>query len=89
MGPAEVDAYLNSAQFAVPRGWMPACRQRPDFILSYTLVPKTIPNPSAGREHEFGAWRVTRGSRELVELRNPADVARKPDDKNGQNNCEG
>ena len=41
MGPAEVDAYLNSAQFAVPRGWMPACRQRPDFILWYTMAQKT------------------------------------------------
>jgi hypothetical protein len=54
-----------------------------------TLVPKTIPNPDAGREHEFSAWRVARGSREPVELREPDDVTHKPDDKNGQTKCSG
>lgn len=34
-----------------------------------TLVPKTIPNPDARREHSFTAWRLATGSRELVEMR--------------------
>jgi hypothetical protein len=49
-----------------------------------TLVPETIPNPSAGREHEFCAWRVATGSRESVVLRDPAVVAREVSEAHAQ-----
>ncbi len=34
-----------------------------------TLDPKTIPNPSAGKEHVFCAWRLKGGSAEPVGMR--------------------
>lgn len=37
-----------------------------------TLRPKTIRNPSAGREHVFYAWRLSKGSNEAVKLRAPS-----------------
>ena len=39
-----------------------------------TLTPTTVPNPDAGREHEFRAWREASGSREPVILREPAQI---------------
>ena len=33
------------------------------------LVPRTVPNPSAGREHVFRAWRLQDGSREPAAMR--------------------
>lgn len=39
-----------------------------------TLVPETVPNTDAGREHAFRAWRVTGGSREPVALRDLTGV---------------
>lgn len=53
-----------------------------------TLVPQTIPNPGAGREHEFTAWRVSTGSREPVVLREAAQVAAHADEKNGEETTE-
>jgi hypothetical protein len=53
-----------------------------------TLVPKTIPNPSAGREHEFSAWRVTTGSREAVVLRDVSQIALDAGEENGQETTE-
>jgi hypothetical protein len=49
-----------------------------------TLVPKIIPNPGAGREHEFSAWRVTTGSREPVELREASQIAAAGEDDGEQ-----
>ncbi len=40
-----------------------------------TLTPTAIPNPGAGREHEFYAWREASGSREPVVLRDSAQIA--------------
>lgn len=37
------------------------------------LRPKTIPNPSAGREHVFGAWRLENGPDEPVLMRCSGD----------------
>jgi hypothetical protein len=34
-----------------------------------TLAPKTAPNPFAGKEHVFHAWRLAGGSKEEVEMR--------------------
>lgn len=34
-----------------------------------TLTPETMPNPSAGREHVFQAWRLDSGSDEPVVMR--------------------
>jgi len=45
------------------------------FNLRYnTLKPKTIPNPSAGREHIFRAWRLEGGSDEGVAMRKTAEA---------------
>jgi len=38
------------------------------------LTPTAVPNPGAGREHEFCAWREASGSREPVVLRDPAQI---------------
>jgi hypothetical protein len=40
-----------------------------------TLIPTAVPNPGAGREHEFYAWREAPGSREPVVLRDPVQIA--------------
>jgi len=40
-----------------------------------TLTPSAIPNPGAGRVHEFYAWRESSGSREPVVLRDPDQIA--------------
>ncbi len=53
-----------------------------------TIVPQTVPNPGAGREHEFTAWRVSPGSREPVELREPAQVASDAGEENGEETTE-
>lgn len=39
-----------------------------------TLTPETIPNPTAGREHVFRAWRLDGGPEEPVSMRDPAMV---------------
>lgn len=40
-----------------------------------TLEPKTVPNPSAGKQHVFHAWRLRGGSDEPVSMREPtADI---------------
>jgi len=38
------------------------------------LKPKTIPNPSAGREHIFQVWRLESGSDEPVVMHEAAEV---------------
>jgi hypothetical protein len=53
-------------------------------LLRNTLVPKTIPNPNAGREHEFSAWRISTGSREAVVLREAASIASNVGEVDGQ-----
>lgn len=89
-GVAHAQTLILPSEFRITKGFREFGRvvrkEAERLIVAYTfdlrrntLVPKTIPNPSAGREHEFCAWRVTRGSRELVELRDPADAGRKPD----------
>jgi hypothetical protein len=64
----------------VPRGFREVGRlvrrEAERLIVGYTfdlrantLRSKTVPNPGAGREHEFSAWRVAAGSVEPVVLR--------------------
>ena len=54
-----------------------------------TLVPKTIPNPSAGREHEFCAWRTATGSRESVVLRDLNHTQLETGEENVEDTAEG
>jgi len=51
------------------------------LIVGYTfdlrhniLKPKSVPNPSAGREHIFQAWRLESGSDEPVVMHKAAEV---------------
>jgi len=46
-----------------------------------TLAPETIPNPSAGREHAFRAWRLPDGSDEPVVLRDRLSPPPEDDDE--------
>lgn len=48
-----------------------------------TLVPKTISNPCAGREHQFCAWRLAAGSREQVGLRDRETIEQEEGGENG------
>lgn len=38
-------------------------------LLTNQLVPKTIPNPGAGREHRFAAWRLAKSPAAPVSMR--------------------
>lgn len=57
-------------------------REAEKLIVGYTfdlrtnnLVPQAVPNPSAGREHTFCAWRLKDGQNEPVTMREaPADI---------------
>jgi hypothetical protein len=51
-------------------------REAERLIVGYTfdlrnneLTPETVPNPGAGREHAFRAWRLPGGSKEKVAMR--------------------
>jgi hypothetical protein len=51
-------------------------REAERLIVGYTfdlrnnaLTPETVPNPGAGREHVFRAWRLPGGSKEKVAMR--------------------
>jgi hypothetical protein len=46
-----------------------------------TLSPKTLPNPSAGREHTFRAWRVAGGSDASVAMRQSTAPTTASDDE--------
>jgi hypothetical protein len=51
-------------------------------LVANTLVPQTAPNPHAGQEHAFRAWRVAGGSPGPVAMRafDPAEVELEPAD---------
>lgn len=51
-------------------------------LRSNTLTPDTIPNPSAGQEHTFHAWRIVGSAGDSVALRHELPVPRidDPDD---------
>lgn len=38
-------------------------------LLTNNLLPKTVPNPGAGKEHIFVAWRVAGSSNDVVSMR--------------------
>jgi hypothetical protein len=48
-------------------------------LRSNTLTPDTIPNPSAGREHTFHAWRIAGSAGDPVALRHEPPVPRNDD----------
>jgi hypothetical protein len=48
-------------------------------LRSNTLTPDTIPNPSAGREHTFHAWRIAGSTGDPVALRHEPPVPRNDD----------
>ncbi len=57
-------------------------REAPELIVGYTfdlqsneLRPAKVPNPGAGREHHFRAWRTRRSPASPVSLRCPTAVA--------------
>jgi hypothetical protein len=39
-----------------------------------TLTPETIPNPDAGREHKFFAWRLQEGSDQAVAMKTAGEI---------------
>lgn len=55
-------------------------KEAPELIVGYSfdlktneIIPKKVPNPDAGREHNFRAWRIKGGSSLEVSLR-PIEV---------------
>jgi len=64
-------------------------REAADLIVSYSfdlktneLSSKTVPNPGAGREHVFRAWRPRGSPTDSVTMRSPSVVADLPDADN-------
>ncbi|MGA2033085.1 MAG: hypothetical protein ABSG68_12575 [Thermoguttaceae bacterium] len=64
-------------------------REAVDLIVGYSfglktneIVPKKIPNPGAGREHVFRAWRLKGSPQERVSMRSlaPAEAVPEPDE---------
>ncbi len=98
-GVAHTQTLILPSGQRVPRGFRNVgqlVRREPErLIVGYTfdlrantIVPQTVPNPGAGREHEFTAWRVSPGSREPVVLREPAEVASDAGEENGEETTE-
>jgi len=98
-GVAHTQTLILPSDQRVPRGFRNVGRlvrrETERLIVGYTfdlrantIVPKTVPNPGAGREHEFTAWRVSPGSREPVVLREPAQVAADAGEENGEETTE-
>ena len=84
-GVAHVQTLILPEKFPVGHGFKPIgtlIRKETDsLIVGYTfnlrynkLKPKTVPNPFAGREHVFTAWRLKSGSAEPVVMREAAMV---------------
>ena len=79
-GVAHLQTLILPIEFSVTKGFKQvgilARREADNLIVGYSfdlrrnvLTPKTVPNPSAGREHLFGAWRLKNGSDEPVAMR--------------------
>jgi hypothetical protein len=79
-GVAHQQTLILPASMGPPRPFVEvgvlARRETAKLILGYTfdvqtndLSPTTIPNPGAGREHHFRAWRVEGSSRDPVSMR--------------------
>jgi hypothetical protein len=61
-------------------------READELIIGYTfdlrtneLVPEKVPNPGAGREHVFRAWRLKGSAADRVSMRPPPSDARSPE----------
>lgn len=98
-GVAHAQTLLLPSELRPPRGFREvgrlARREAERLIVGYTfdlrsntIAPETVPNPGAGREHEFVAWRLTGGSREPVALRSPGDSKLKANEDDAQEVCE-
>ena len=98
-GVAHTQTLVLPAECRVPRGFRNVGhivrKEATRLIVGYAfdlqknlLTAETVPNPAAGREHEFTAWRVSGGSRELVALRDLSDIEKEAPDDDGQEMCE-
>jgi hypothetical protein len=67
--------------------------EAPELLVGYSfdlrtndLVPRRVPNPSAGRQHRFRAWRLKGDSTDSVSLRKvePDNLEPEPDDEGGE-----
>ena len=66
-------------------------RETAELIVGYrfdlrtnTLTAETVPNPGAGREHAFRAWRIAGEPNEPIRLRSPAAKAAKVEIENDE-----
>lgn len=82
-GVAHQQTLILPLDFPVPDDFKPvgrlARREAENLIVGYgfdlqqnVITPETIPNPSSGQEHLFGAWRLLDGSDEPVAMRDDA-----------------
>lgn len=85
-GTAHQQTLILPAEARMPSGFKKVGslirREAENLIVGYTfdlrtnnLVPKTVHNPSAGREHAFCAWRLKAGSDKPVTMReHPVEI---------------
>lgn len=98
-GMAHTQTLILPSEHRVPKGFRDVGRivrrEAERLIVGYsfnlrtnTLIPKIIPNPGAGCEHQFIAWRVSTASREPVVLREPAPVLSEARQDHGEDTSE-
>lgn len=84
-GVAHAQTLILPSEFPAPKGLHEAGRlvrrEAARIIVGYAfdlrkneIVPKTVVNAEAGREHEFRAWRVKGGAKEPVALRERSSI---------------
>jgi len=89
-GAAHKQALILPAAVEPGRGFLQVGELRrveaPHLIVGYSfklnaneIVPKTIPNPGAGREHAFRAWRLTGSPETPVSMRSTDTTIPEPD----------
>lgn len=94
-GVAHLQTLILPIEFQVPQGFGQVgrlVRKETDMlIVGYSfdlqrniLLPETIPNPAAGREHVFEAWRPADGSRQPVAMRDGTRLS----DSEPDNGCD-
>lgn len=84
-GLAHTQTLILPADFRTPKHYKPVGRltriEAAELIIAYTfnlqantLTPNVIPNPSAGQDHQFIAWRLADGRDGPVKLRQIANT---------------
>ncbi len=92
-GVAHLQTLILPTDFPVPKDFKQVGtlvrRETDQLIVGYrfdlgenVITPETVPNPSAGQEHVFGAWRLNDGSDESVAMRDIA-LMMTDDDQDG------